>query len=197
MESRLQIGLDREALERAAVKYHFAAAGAGLDGGEIQKIYEILHRNADCRAVWTLDEKKREASVVVTLGARVDALQEKYGREGLLTECYLTDCLCRELLKKGYKALEDMLRERFGLYAERYLFPGQNLALEKLEQIFSSLGESVPVRLLPGGVLLPRQSVAYLLRLSADERTGCADICAQCGKCEAGTDTPDCRRTSV
>ena len=57
MESRLQIGLDREALERAAVKYHFAAAGAGLDGGEIQKIYEILHRNADCRAVWTLDEK--------------------------------------------------------------------------------------------------------------------------------------------
>lgn len=194
---RLHPELTRAELAEAAARYHF---GDTVEAGEagLPEIYERLQKAVDCRAVYGLNEEKREAAAVITLGACVDALQEAYQRQGLLTEAYQADCLCRELLRKGNRALDEAIRERAGLYAERYLFPGQNLPLEEMKGIFTRLEEGLrcipahgegsdrrlPVYLLPGYVLLPRQSVAYVIRLSESARTECAGICAECERRE-------------
>lgn len=196
---RLHPELTRAELTEAAARYHFGKMAEAGEAGGLPGVYERLQKAVDCRAVYGLDEERREAAAVITLGEHVDALQEAYQRQGLLTEAYQADCLCRELLRKGNRVLDEVIRERAGLYAERYLFPGQNLPLEKMEGIFTRLEEGlrcgpahgegptrrIPVRLLPGYVLLPRQSVAYVIRLSESARTECAGICAECERRES------------
>ena len=196
---RLHPELTRAELTEAAARYHFGKMAEAGEAGGLPGVYERLQKAVDCRAVYGLDEERREAAAVITLGEHVDALQEAYQRQGLLTEAYQADCLCRELLRKGNRALDEVIRERAGLYAERYLFPGQNLPLEEMEGIFTRLEEGLrcgpahgegpdrrlPVRLLPGYVLLPRQSVAYVIRLSESARTECAGICAECERRES------------
>ena len=114
---RLHPELTRAELAEAAARYHF---GDTVEAGEagLPEIYERLQKAVDCRAVYGLNEEKREAAAVITLGACVDALQEAYQRQGLLTEAYQADCLCRELLRKGNRVLDEVIRERAGLYAE-------------------------------------------------------------------------------
>ena len=196
---RLHPELTRAELAEAAARYHFGKMAEAGEAGGLPGVYERLQKAVDCRAVYGLDEERREAAAVITLGEHVDALQEAYQRQGLLTEAYQADCLCRELLRKGNRVLDEVIRERAGLYAERYLFPGQNLPLEKMEGIFTRLEEGlrcgpahgegptrrIPVRLLPGYVLLPRQSIAYVIRLSESARTECAGICAECERRES------------
>ena len=196
---RLQPELTRAELTEAAERYHFGKTAEAGEAGGLREVYERLQKAVDCRAVYGLDEERREAAAVITLGEHVDALQEEYQRQGLLTEAYQADCLCRELLRKGNRALDEVIRERAGLYAERYLFPGQNLPLEEMKGIFTRLEEGLrcipahgegpdrrlPVHLLPGYVLLPRQSVAYVIRLSESARTECAGICAECERRES------------
>lgn len=196
---RLHPELTRAELTEAAARYHFGKMAEAGEAGGLPGVYERLQKAVDCRAVYGLDEERREAAAVITLGEHVDALQEEYQRQGLLTEAYQADCLCRELLRKGNRVLDEVIRERAGLYAERYLFPGQNLPLEEMEGIFTRLEEGLrcgpaygegpdrrlPVRLLPGYVLLPRQSIAYVIRLSESARTECAGICAECERRES------------
>lgn len=167
-------------LKEAAEKYHFSGMDAGTDAEGLWKIYEKLCKAVDCRTACVIDREKRVADAVLTLGGQVDALQEEYQKQGLLTEAYVTDCLCRELLRKANRALDERIRERMGLYAVRYLFPGQNLPLEEMKEIFLHSDGRSPVKLLPGFVLLPRQSVAYRIVLSDSPQAGCADICAEC-----------------
>ena len=93
------------------------------------------------------EKGRREAYAVLSLGARVDGLQELYCRKGLLTEAYLTDCLCRELLREGCRQLNGLLAERFGLYAQRYLFPGEQLPLSSIpRQAPLPLSQASPCR---------------------------------------------------
>lgn len=190
MEYRLRLALTRKELEAAAAKYHFSGMDVRMGAEELREICERLCKAADCRAVCRVEKEKREADAVLTLGAQMDALQEEYQKQGLLMEAYLTDCLCRELLRKGNRALDERIRERMGLYAVRYLFPGQNLPLKEMGRIFSRFDGRSPVKLLPGFALLPRQSVAYRIVLSDRERETCADICAECERrasCERDT----------
>ena len=182
MEYRLPLALTRKELEEMAVKYHFSDMDTRMGAEELRKIHEKLCEAADCRAVCMVEKEKMEADAVLTLGTPVDALQEEYQKQGLLMEAYLTDCLCRELLRKGNRALDERIRERMGLYAVRYLFPGQNLPLEEMARIFSHFDGRSPVKLLSGFVLLPRQSVAYRTVLSDRKPETCADICASCEK---------------
>ena len=196
MECRLDPKLSREELSAAALKYHFWDAADGRDPAEteglrekqdefVRRLWERLQEAADCRAACVPDKRRREAYAALSLGERVDRLQELYCGKGLLTEAYLTDCLCRELLREGCRQLNGLLAERFGLYAQRYLFPGEQLPLSSMEMIFSRLrenGEEPPSRLLPGGVLLPRQSVACVIRLSESPETVCAGFCGDCSR---------------
>lgn len=196
MECRWDPKLSLEELAAAAEKYHFWASADGSGPAEperfrekqeefVRRLWERLQEAADCRAVCVPEKGRREAYAVLSLGARVDGLQELYCRKGLLTEAYLTDCLCRELLRGGCRQLNGLLADRFGLYAQRYLFPGEQLPLSSMETIFSRLrenGEEPPARLLPGGVLLPRQSVACVIRLSESPETVCAGFCGDCSR---------------
>lgn len=181
VKCRLYPQLDQNDLKEAAKIYHFCEMGTE----EIHKIYDRLIKSVNCRAVYRLEDSRREAAAAITLGEEVDALEDEYQKRGLLTEAYLTDCFCRELLRKGNTELDGILLRSHGLYANRYLFPGQNLPLQELKRIFSHFDGDIPIRLLPGFAMLPRQSVAYVIRLSADPAE-CAGICADCrrqGEC--------------
>lgn len=180
MEYRLHLALTPKELKETAEKYHFSGMDVRTGTEELQGIHEMLCKAADCRAVCMVEKEKMEAEAVLTLGAQVDALQEEYQKQGLLMEAYLLDCLCRELLRKGNRALDERIQERMNLYAIRYLFPGQNLPLEEMEKIFLCFDGKAPVKLHPGFVLVPRQSVAYRIVLSDREPETCADICADC-----------------
>ena len=114
---RLHPELTRAELTEAAARYHFGKMAEAGEAGGLPGVYERLQKAVDCRAVYGLDEERREAAAVITLGEHVDALQEAYQRQGLLTEAYQADCLCRELLRKGNRVLDEVIRERAGLYA--------------------------------------------------------------------------------
>lgn len=114
--------------------------------------------------------------VIATLGGGPDRLEESYAKKGLLTESLMAECICAELLWKAYEKLNEEIREKYGLYVEKMLFPGSDLALEAMEGMFEQIGQTT-VSFNRSYVLSPKKSVVYQARLG---KRPCADLCASC-----------------
>lgn len=126
--------------------------------------------------------------VIVTLGSGPDRLQEGYAAKGMLTESYMAECICTELLWKAYEELNEKIRGKYGLFVEKMLFPGSELPLEAMEGMFSQIGQTT-VSFNRFYVLSPKKSVVYQARLGD---TACTELCSSCGN----KDCPN-RKTAI
>ena len=125
--------------------------------------------------------------VVMTLGAGVDALQERYLAESKLTEAYMVEVLASEILLVAYTAYNQYVRENTDRAVSRYHFLGADAAhpLEGLPELLTRSGLAVTCT--EGYCMLPKKTVAFYAELTADKTVSCEGICMGCGR----TDCPN------
>lgn len=129
-----------------------------------------------CKDILLSSGKQGFCQVIATLGSGPDRLQDGYAAKGMLTESYMAECICMELLRKACGELNEKIREKYGLFVEKMLFPGSELPLEAMEGIFAQAGQTA-VSYNPCFVLSPKKSVVYLAQLG---NRACGEPCDSC-----------------
>lgn len=121
-------------------------------------------------------------AVGITLGKGIDDLQEKYLRDGHLTESYMIEVLSSELLLKSYQAYTKWVAGHRDLHVARLHFLGTEgtPGLENLPALLRKL--QLPVTCNEAYCMIPKKSVAFYAELTKDAFIKCAGICLGCGR---------------
>ena len=149
------------------------------------------------------------AMVAMTLGAGVDALQDRYLRKGLLTESYMIEVLSSEILLHGYEAYNRRVADHTGYHVRRFYFlneppqdtgetqtadapdlePAQNAGEEKtMDEPNLTLHDlpeilralQLPISCNEAYCMTPRKSVAFYAALDRETEANCPGICMDC-----------------
>lgn len=179
--------LDRDFIEKVREKFHYEEADSGGLQAVAGEMLPLMRREACWEVcapwIWKGGEEKNAAyeGVVMTLGKGLDHLQERYHKEGMLTESYMLEALASELLLHGYRAYNRHVKAAGEWHVARYHFPGseKSLPLDALPHMLSSF--SVEVSCNEAFCILPKKSVVFLAQLTQDEQVRCEGICAGCG----------------
>lgn len=118
--------------------------------------------------------------VVMCLGKGLDDLQERYNKEGLLSQSYMVEVLASEILLKGYAAYNDYIRENTKQHVARYHFLGseERFPLELLPELLKELTSLVSCN--SAFCMTPKKSVVFIAELTQDEEAQCRGICVGC-----------------
>jgi len=179
--------LDMGFIKRVCEKFHYEESHLRELQAVAEEMLPLMRREAFWEAYapwqWSCGGKKDVVyeGVVMTLGMALDYLQERYHKEGLLTESYMLEVLAGELLLQGYRAYNRHVRDSGGRHVARYYFPGseKGLPLEMLPHMLSRF--SVQVSCNEAFCMKPKKSVVFLAELTQDEEVRCEGICAGCG----------------
>ena len=191
---QLEISLSDDELKTAMSRYHYEDADFLLFSQVYREIMEQLqpvgmYVYGPFRQEFPEAEEETEENgcqVIVSLGGWPDRLQEKDTSRGMLTESFMAECICTELLLQAYEDMNRKIREKYGLWVKKMLFPGGELPFEAMEKIFRNVGQE-EVHYNQCYVLSPKKSVAYLAVLTGNKDEICAGICASCAR----TDCPN------
>ena len=179
-------------------KYHYAKH----DYSTMKSVAEQMLPSLEAEAGWQ-DSDLQETfpageqsflAVGITLGNGIDELQEKYLREGLLTESYMIEVLSSELLLKSYQSYTEWIARHRDFHVARFYFLGsevsesddayavlqQKLQLEQLPELLEKLDMSVTCN--EAYCMLPKKSVVFYAQLTKDSSVKCAGICLGCGR---------------
>ena len=177
---------DNEFLHSVMKKYHYTEE----DYPVMQRIAERMRFCMKTGAGWQDSNAEetfpgREQSflaVSITLGKGIDALQENYLRDGLLTESYMIEVLSSELLLKSYQAYTKWVAGHRELHVARLHFLGTEgtPGLENLPVLLREL--QLPVTCNEAYCMIPKKSVVFYAELTKDVFTKCAGICLGCGR---------------
>lgn len=202
--SRLWTCLTSAFLEQVACRYHYekkdmeqlrrvASDMAGCLKGQ-ESAYLVLPGRMDRgeapgdlgperRQPWKRDEGKKIAGVVMTLGAGIDMLQERYQQTGRMLESYMVGNISGELLMQGYGQLEEWIRAWTGYGVAAYHFPGEEEAypLEWIPELLTLACQN-RVRCNAGFCLEPKMSVAFFAELTEEAAGTGAGICDTCSR---------------
>lgn len=124
-------------------------------------------------------------TVVMTLGAGIDLLQERYHRTERLLESYMLESISGELLIRGYQQLNDRIGKETGWYAVKMHFFGSEdrLLLRQMPEVLQRMGQK-KVTCTKDYCLRPQKSVVYQIELSMEQDKKCADLCDTCDRKE-------------
>lgn len=133
---------------------------------------------SDCGA-----QSQNLAVVALTLGAGVDELQERYAKEGLLTEMYMAETIAGELLLTAYRSFNRWVEKKTGRHVARYFFFGaqDTYPLDELPAALKMSGQQ-EVKCNRACCLTPKKSVVFLAELTDEETVRCEGICMGCGR---------------
>lgn len=137
---------------------------------------------------------KQWESVVISLGWKVDELQESYSREGMLSECYMLEVLAGEILLDSYGAYNRYIQENTDWHVARYHFLGseKEFPLEMLPGILEdtvmqcadeTMAEGKACKIICNSAfcIQPKKSVVFIAQLTKEEAVRCPGICLGCG----------------
>ena len=186
---QLEISLSDDELKTAMSRYHYEDADFLLFSQVYGEIMERLqpvgmYVYGPFRQEFPEAEEETEENgcqVIVSLGGWPDRPQEKDTSRGMLTESFMAECICTELLLQAYEDMNKKIREKYGLWVKKMLFPGGELPLESMEKIFRNVSQE-EVHYNQCYVLSPKKSVAYLAMLTRNKDEICAGICASCAR---------------
>lgn len=118
--------------------------------------------------------------VVMSLGAGLDALQERYSGQGHLSQSYMLEVLAGELLMQGYGAYNRYIAETTDWHVARYHFPGSEevYPLEKLPDLLK--GFTGQINCNEAFCMIPKKSVVFVSELTQDQKVRCEGICVGC-----------------
>ena len=169
-------------------KYHYRDEDAETLRETALRIKESIEQNAcwNCRMQITdMNEENSFMEVAMTLGEKIDQLQEQYLQTGLLTEGYMVETLASEILLRGYSAFNQWVSEQTDYAVSRYYFLGSSreYPLSMLPDLLDHL--KLPVTCNQAYCMIPKKSVAFVAALSRNKNTHCQGICVGCS-------SPDC-----
>lgn len=194
MTETLQIQLQEEHYKAMLAHYHFNEA----DLDQLRCLGEILLRTAEpvmyckpCRVTGSgraavieeiqpeQVEEGTQLAVIVSLGAKVDALQNEYVNKERLTEGYMIECIGMELLKTAYELTAEKIWEAYGLWVSGFVFLGEQYPLELTEDVFRLL---VPKEISynQAFMLTPKKSVVFVTTLQKERKDGYCHVCDAC-----------------
>ena len=166
-------------------KYHYEEPQLPVLGAVAVSMQERIRLDVQAgRAGFSCEEQEKLVGVCITLGAGIDALQEDYLRQGLLSEAYMTETIASELLLQAYPLWNEWVWEQEAQHVKRYYFPGSEAEypLEALPELLQAL--QVPVTCTDAYCLLPKKSVAFYAELTEDSDAVCEGICLSCGSAD-------------
>ncbi len=168
-------------LEKVCTRFHYEETRME----ELRAVVEEMRPLLSEEAFWEsgradAGQKIPYERVVISLGAGVDALQERYADQGLLSECYMLEALAGELLMQSYGAYNRYVEAATDLHVARYHFPGSEDAwpVEMLPKLLDGLTKRVVCN--AAYCLLPKKSVVFIAELTKEEGVRCEGICAGC-----------------
>lgn len=176
-----------EFLGKLCKKFHYEESQRGTLRAVAAEMLPLMRKEAvwETCAPWPFNRADGEITVcegvVMTLGGSLDALQDRYQEQGLLTEGYMLEALAGELLLQGYRAYNRRVRESGPWHVARYHFPGseQGLPLESIPQMLKRF--SAPIACNEAFCLLPGKSVVFVAELTRDAKVVCEGVCVGCG----------------
>lgn len=191
-------------LERIKRKYHYGEEQMEDLKAVAEGMLPLMAREAFWeRKEWgaPLTEKggsgakdKQWESVVISLGWKVDELQENYSRKGMLSECYMLEVLAGEVLLDSYGAYNRYIQENTDWHVARYHFLGseEEFPLEMLpgilgDTVMQGAGQAMAGREVRGIIcnsafcIQPKKSVVFIAQLTKEEFIRCPGICLGCG----------------
>ncbi len=119
--------------------------------------------------------------IVMSLGAGIDALQDRYSSQGMLSRSYMLEVLAGELLLLGYGAYNRYIGENTDMHVARYHFLGSEdkFPIEEIPKLLAQTGGHVTCN--EAFCMIPKKSVAFVAELTRDEEIHCEGICVGCG----------------
>lgn len=202
--SRLWTCLTSEFLDRVASRYHYekkdmeqlrrvALDMTGCLKGQ-ECTYIVFPGNsdqgrspedvaADGGQRWEPDAGKGTAAVVMTLGSRIDMLQERYQQTDRMLESYMVENIGGELLMQGYKQMEEWIKARTGYRVAAYHFLGseEDYPLKMMPGLLAQACRN-KVSCNEGYCLTPKKSVAFFVELTEEAAEKCGSICDTCDR---------------
>lgn len=174
-----------------------------IDGGETpddQNMTSVSEKERAASLRAAPSERVQEGTqlaVIVTLGARPDALQNEYVAKERLTEGYMIECLGMELLKAAYEMTAQKLWEKYGLWLSGFSFLGEQYPLEWTQDIFRLLApEGISYN--QAYMLAPKKTVVFVTTLQREREDGYCRVCDACGNLQCpnrySAKTPDKER---
>ena len=129
--------------------------------------------------------------VIISLGSGLDALQERYSKDGMLSESYMLEVLASELLLKGYGAYNRYVQENRDRHVARYHFLGSEEAfpLELLPKLIQESAGQIACN--AAFCLIPKKSVVFISELTRDTKVQCESICVGCHNLHCPNRTED------
>lgn len=192
IESRLWCCLTSEFLENVKSRYHYEekdteqlkrVASDMVSCLKGQESTYLVFPGEKCEPKGKKEHAVGFATVVMTLGDKIDLLQERYQKTDRMLESYMVESIGGELLMQGYGQLETWIASRTGYHVAAYHFPGSEDAypLSMMPELLETAGQNKVV-CNDGFCLRPKKSVVFLAELTRDEETGCASICDGCSR---------------
>lgn len=164
-------------LERLAGPVMYFAPCSVTENGYNTGIH-MLVGDAQCgeAAEW---KEGTQLAVLVSLGEKVDALQNEYVVKDRLTEGYMIECIGMELLQTAYAKSAEILWKQSGLWMGGFEFLGDKYPLEWTEEIFGLLQpESITYN--KAYMMTPRKTVVFLTTLHCKRQQSYCHICESC-----------------
>ena len=179
--------IKKDFLEEVIVHYHYPVQ----EMDALRRVAVTMHDSILEEAVWNhciLQDKSGRpmTGVIMTLGEGVDFQQDKYLKQGLMTESYMVEVLGSEILLLGYRAYNNWVTANMGCWVERYYFLREELpdegstdyTLKELPKLLELL--KVPVTCNEAFCMTPRKSVAFYAALTEEKNAVCRGICIEC-----------------
>jgi hypothetical protein len=118
-------------------------------------------------------------AVIVSLGAKIDALQDGYSAQGCLIDAYMIECIAMELLKNTYELAAAALHEAYGLWMDGYDFLGERYPIELTADVFKLL-QPKEISYNQAYMLTPKKTVIFLTTLQQERQDSYCHVCGRC-----------------
>lgn len=181
MRETFQIRLQEEQYRVMLERYHFRQTDADrlrCLGAILERLAEPVMYFAPCSdaAEW---KEGTQLAVLVSLGEKVDALQNEYVAKDQLTEGYMIECIGMELLQTAYAKSAEILWKQSGLWMGGFEFLGDKYPLEWTEDIFNLL-QPEDIAYNKAYMMTPKKTVVFLTTLHRERRQSYCHVCESC-----------------
>lgn len=188
IESRLWTCLTSEFLEDVKRRYHYEKKDMEQLKRVASDMVSCLKGQESTYLIFPEEEGEKDSrlplvTVIMTLGERVDMLQERYQKTDRMLESYMVESIGGELLMLGYRQLEAWIGTRTKYHVTAYHFPGseETYPLEMIPELLERAGQR-KVSCNGGFCLRPKKSVVFLMELSKEKTEGGVGICDTCSR---------------